>query len=99
MNTTTDWTYRVFEPHGSEGWRPYGSDPEQWHGVITAADSDEGAKHAIGRIVADLMTEWERTGLHHAMHVRVFLWHDEAGEMEDADFVVEVRPRSDFDAA
>jgi hypothetical protein len=45
------------------------------------------------------MTEWERAGLHHAMHVRVFLWHDEASEMKHADFIVEVRPRSDFDAA
>ncbi|MGW4825626.1 hypothetical protein ACWEP4_43935 [Streptomyces sp. NPDC004227] len=74
MNTETDWVYRVFEPHGSEGWRPYGSDPEWWQGVITAPDSTEGAKYAIGRIVGDLMTEWEGVGLRHAMHVRVFLW-------------------------
>ncbi|MEU0602746.1 hypothetical protein ABZ484_31670 [Streptomyces sp. NPDC006393] len=99
MNTNTDWVYRVFEPHGSEGWRPYGSDPERWQGAITASDSTEGARYAIGRIVGDLMSEWERVGLHHAMHVRVFLWHAEAGDMDDADFIVEVRPRSDFDAA
>jgi hypothetical protein len=99
MNTSTDWVYRVFEPHGSEGWRPYGSDPDRWHGAITAPDTAEGARQAIGRIVADLMTEWEITGLHHAMHVRVFLWHDEEGDTKDADFIVEVRPRSDFDAA
>ncbi|MEV0694488.1 hypothetical protein [Streptomyces sp. NPDC050388] len=99
MNTETDWVYRVFEPHGSEGWRPYGSDPERWQGAITAPDSTEGAKYAIGRILGDLMTEWERIGLHHAMHVRVFLWHDEAGDMEEADFIVEVRPRSDIDMA
>ncbi|MER6108273.1 hypothetical protein [Streptomyces hirsutus] len=99
MNTETDWAYRVFEPHGSEGWRPYGSDPERWQGAITASDSTEGARYAIGRIVGDLMTEWERAGLHHAMHVRVFLWHDEAGDMGEADFIVEVRPRSDIDAA
>ncbi|GHE78838.1 hypothetical protein GCM10014715_37650 [Streptomyces spiralis] len=98
MNTNTDWVYRVFEPHGSEGWRPYG-DAERWHGAITASDSPEGARFAIGRIVADLMSEWERIGLHHAMHVRVFVWHVEEGDMEDADFIVEVRPRSDFDAA
>ncbi|MFE4425308.1 hypothetical protein [Streptomyces sp. NPDC056817] len=99
MNTETDWVYRVFEPHGSEGWRPYGSDPERWQGTITAPDSTEGAKYAIGRIVGDLMTEWEGVGLRYAMHVRVFLWHDEAGDMEEAGFIVEVRPRSDIDAA
>ncbi|MCP3770185.1 hypothetical protein [Streptomyces sp. MAR25Y5] len=99
MNAETDWVYRVFEPHGSEGWRPYGSEPERWHGAITASDSAEGAKYAIGRIIGDLMTEWERAGLHHAMHVRVFLWHDEAGDMKEADFIVEVRPRSDLHAA
>ncbi|MEV6051895.1 hypothetical protein [Streptomyces sp. NPDC052107] len=98
MNTNTDWAYRVFEPHGSEGWRPYGCDPERWHGAIAAPDTAEGAKHAIGRIVADLMAEWERAGFHHAMHVRVFLWHEEVGDLKDADFVVDVRPRSDFDA-
>ncbi|GAA3063628.1 hypothetical protein GCM10010448_53640 [Streptomyces glomeratus] len=98
MGTETDWVYRVFEPHGSEGWRPYG-DAERWHGAITAPDSAEGAKLAIGRVVGDLMTEWESIGLHHAMHVRVFLWHDEEDSTEEPDFIVEVRPRSDFDAA
>ncbi|MBL1087289.1 hypothetical protein JK359_35940 [Streptomyces actinomycinicus] len=99
MDTNTDWTYGVFEPHGSEGWRPYGSDPGRWQGAITVPDTAEGAKHAIGLIVSDLMTEWERASLSRAMHARVFLWHDEAGELKDADFVVEVRPRSGFDAA
>ncbi|MFJ8364554.1 hypothetical protein [Streptomyces sp. NPDC093984] len=93
MGTVTDWVYRVFEPHGSEG-----CGPERWHGAITAPDSVEGARLALGRIVGDLMTEWEEIGLHHAMHVRVFLWHDEEDSAEEPDFIVEVRPRSDFDA-
>lgn len=42
MDTETNWVYRVFEPHGSDGWRPYGSDPEWWRGTITADDSSEG---------------------------------------------------------
>ncbi|MGX4695444.1 hypothetical protein [Streptomyces sp. JNUCC 63] len=93
MNTETDWVYRVFEPHGSEGWRPYGSDPERWQGAITAADSVDGAQYALDLVVADLMTEWKMFGLSRAKHVRVFLWRDEEGDREDADIIVEVRPK------
>ncbi|MEU7379884.1 MULTISPECIES: hypothetical protein [unclassified Streptomyces] len=92
MGTETDWVYRVFEPHGSEGWRPYGSDPERWRGTITADDSSEGPQYALSLVVADLMTEWKVRGLHRAKHVRVYLWRDEEGEQEDADAIVEVRP-------
>ncbi|MFF4825241.1 hypothetical protein [Streptomyces sp. NPDC001312] len=92
MGTETDWAYRVFEPHGSEGWRPYGSDPERWRGTITADDSSEGPQYALSLVVADLMTEWKVCGLHRAKHVRVYLWRDEEGDQEDADAIVEVRP-------
>lgn len=92
MGTETDWVYRVLEPHGSEGWRPYGHDPERWRGAIAAADSSEGAQYAVSLVVADLMTEWKMLGLPRAKHVRVYLWHDEEGDEEDADIVVEVRP-------
>ncbi|MFB7111908.1 hypothetical protein [Streptomyces sp. NPDC056190] len=92
MGTETDWVYRVFEPHGSEGWRPYGSDPERWRGTITADDSSEGPQYALSLVVADLMTEWKVRGLHRAKHVRVYLWRDEEGDQEDADAIVEVRP-------
>jgi hypothetical protein len=27
MSTETVWVYRVDEPNGSEGWRPYGDRP------------------------------------------------------------------------
>ncbi|MFF7977464.1 hypothetical protein [Streptomyces sp. NPDC007905] len=46
-----------------------------------------------------LMAERESIGLHHAMYVRVCLWYDEEDSTEEPDFIVEVRPRSDFDAA
>ncbi|MFF4760861.1 hypothetical protein [Streptomyces sp. NPDC001292] len=92
MGTETDWAYRVFEPHGSEGWRPYGSDPERWRGTITADDSSEGPQYALSLVIADLMTEWKACGLHRAKHVRVYLWRDEEGDREDADAIVEVRP-------
>jgi hypothetical protein len=98
MNTETDWVYRVFEPHGSEGWRPYG-DPEQWHGTITSDDSGDGVKYALNAIVADLMNQWTMLGLPRARHVRVCLWHDEEREPEESDVIVEVRPRPDLDAA
>ncbi|MEV5079077.1 hypothetical protein ACIQFZ_12125 [Streptomyces sp. NPDC093064] len=92
MGTETDWVYRVFEPHGSEGWRPYGRDPERWRGTITADDLSEGPQYALSLVVADLMTEWKVRGLHRAKHVRVYLWRDEEGDQEDADAIVEVRP-------
>ncbi|MDT0468305.1 MULTISPECIES: hypothetical protein [Streptomyces] len=92
MGTETDWVYRVFEPHGSEGWRPYGSDPARWRGTISAADSSEGAQYAVALVVADLMTEWKACGQPRAKHVRVFLWREEEGEAADADIIVEVRP-------
>lgn len=97
MGTETDWAYRVFEPHGSEGWRPYSSDPERWQGTITADDSSEGPQYALSLVVADLMSEWKARGLHRAKHVRVCLWRDEEGEVEDADAIVEVRPNIDGD--
>ncbi|MEU1409767.1 hypothetical protein ABZ471_47605 [Streptomyces sp. NPDC005728] len=92
MGTETDWVYRVLEPHGSDGWRPYGTDPERWRGTITADDSSEGPQYALSLVVADLMTEWKARGLHRAKHVRIFLWRDEEGDHEDADAIVEVRP-------
>jgi len=93
MGTETDWVYRVFEPHGSEGWRPYGSDPERWRGSITADDSSEGPQYAVALVVTDLMSEWKMRGLPQARHVRVLLWHDEEGDMANADIIVEVRPK------
>ncbi|MER6408310.1 hypothetical protein ABT269_33500 [Streptomyces viridosporus] len=93
MGTETDWVYRVFEPHGSEGWRPYGSDPERWRGSITADDSSEGPQYAVALVVTDLMSEWKMRGLPQARHVRVLLWHDEEGDMADADIIVEIRPK------
>ncbi|MFJ8358145.1 hypothetical protein [Streptomyces sp. NPDC093984] len=92
MDTETDWVYRVFEPHGSEGWRPYGRDPERWRGMITTDDLSEGPRYAVSLVVADLMTEWQALGLPRARHVRVFLWRDEEGDEADADIIVEVRP-------
>jgi hypothetical protein len=92
MDTETDWVYRVCEPHGSEGWRPYGRDPERWQGTITADDSSEGPQYAVALVVADLMTEWKMLGLPRARHVRVLLWRDEEGDAADADVIVEVRP-------
>jgi hypothetical protein len=92
MGTETDWVYRVCEPHGSEGWRPYGRDPERWRGTITADDSSEGPQYAVALVVADLMTEWKMLGLPRARHVRVLLWRDEEGDAADADVIVEVRP-------
>ncbi|GHE83651.1 hypothetical protein GCM10014715_44340 [Streptomyces spiralis] len=99
MNTETDWAYRVFEPHGSEGWRPYGSDAERWQGTITTDDANEGPQYAAALVVADLLTEWEMRGLPRARHVRVILWHDEERDPEDPDFIVDVRPPSDIDSA
>ncbi|MFE9926988.1 hypothetical protein ACFYQA_37295 [Streptomyces sp. NPDC005774] len=93
MGTETDWVYRVFEPHGSEGWRPYGNDPERWRGSITADDSSEGPQYAVALVVTDLMSEWKMRGLPQARHVRVLLWRDEEGDMADADIIVEVRPK------
>ncbi|MFF4692382.1 hypothetical protein [Streptomyces sp. NPDC001307] len=98
MDTSTDWVYRVFEPHGSEGWRPY-DDPERWHGSITADDSAEGPQYAAALVIADLMTEWEVRDLPRARHVRVVLWLGQERGTEDPDFVVDVRPPSDPDAA
>ncbi|WP_406271179.1 hypothetical protein OH779_32160 [Actinacidiphila glaucinigra] len=92
MGTETDWVYRVFEPHGSEGWRPYGRDSERWRGTITADDSSEGPRYAVALVVADLMAEWKVRGLSGARHVRVLLWREEEGGQADADIIVEVRP-------
>ncbi|MET9879831.1 hypothetical protein ABZZ36_35240 [Actinacidiphila glaucinigra] len=92
MGTETDWVYRVFEPHGSEGWRPYGRDSERWRGTITADDSSEGPRYAVALVVADLMTEWKVRGLSRARHVRVLLWREEEGDQADADIIMEVRP-------
>ncbi|WP_406358490.1 hypothetical protein OHB56_38265 [Streptomyces sp. NBC_01635] len=83
----------MFEPHGSEGWRPYGSDSERWRGSITADDSSEGPQYAVALVVTDLMSEWKMRGLPQARHVRVLLWRDEEGDMADADIIVEVRPK------
>ena len=93
MGTETGWVYRVFEPHGSEGWRPYGSDPERWRGTITADDSGEGAHYAVALVVTDLMSEWKMRGLPRAKHVRISLWRGEKDDEADPDIIVEVRPR------
>ncbi|MFI6495433.1 hypothetical protein [Streptomyces sp. NPDC050564] len=92
MGTETNWVYRVDEPHGSQGWRPYGSDPERWRGTITADDSSEGPQYALSLVITALMAEWKAAGLHRAKSVRIFLWHDEEGDDEDADAIVEMRP-------
>jgi hypothetical protein len=91
MGTEKDWAYRVEQPHGSEGWRPYNG-LERWQGTIATEKPYEDAQHVAALVVADLVREWKRN---HAdvMHVRILVWADEEGEgVADASYVVEVRP-------
>ncbi|MER6978159.1 hypothetical protein [Streptomyces carpinensis] len=90
MGIETDWTYRVDEPHGSEGWRPYG-DPEQWRGTITTDEPTQDAEYVAALVLHDLADGWTADG--HMKHVRVIVWEDEEGAgLEDAACVLEVQP-------
>ncbi|MGJ5755797.1 hypothetical protein FB563_7110 [Streptomyces puniciscabiei] len=92
MSTETDWVYRVDEPHGSEGWRPYGDDPERWRGTVTSDDPKEDAEYVAALVVTDLVSEWYRQGTAQK-HVRVIVWEDAEGTgPEDAAFTVEIQP-------
>ncbi|MGW2935610.1 hypothetical protein ACWDA7_27995 [Streptomyces sp. NPDC001156] len=75
MGTGKDWAYRVEQPHGSEGWRPYNG-LERWQGTIATEKPCEDAQHVAALVVADLVREWRRN---HAdvMHVRILVWADE----------------------
>ncbi|WP_028803945.1 hypothetical protein [Streptomyces sp. 142MFCol3.1] len=92
MGTETNWAYRVDEPHGSQGWRPYGTDPERWRGTITAEASSENPQYALSLVITALMTEWKAAGLHQAKSVRVLLWRETESDDKDADAIVEIRP-------
>ncbi|MGW9033005.1 hypothetical protein ACWGQ5_55700 [Streptomyces sp. NPDC055722] len=90
MGTERDWAYRVEEPHGSEGWRPYDG-PERWRGTITTEEPDE-AEYVAALVVKDLVSKWKAndTGV---KHVLILVWEDEEGEdLADAVYAVEVRP-------
>ncbi|MFF4113599.1 hypothetical protein [Streptomyces sp. NPDC001714] len=90
--TSWDWVYRVEEPHGSEGWRPYGDRPERWRGTVTTDDPEEDAEYVAALVVTDLVTEWDRHGAVEK-HVRVIVWEDEEGtDPADAAFTVEIQP-------
>ncbi|WP_330339328.1 hypothetical protein [Streptomyces sp. NBC_00557] len=97
MSTETDWAYRVEEPHGSEGWRPYGDDPQRWRGTVTTDGPGEDAEYVAALVVTDLVSEWDRRGAGQK-HVRVIVWEDEEGTgPEDAVFTVEIQPGLDRD--
>ncbi|MFJ5030484.1 hypothetical protein ACIQB5_20665 [Streptomyces sp. NPDC088560] len=97
MSTETDWTYRVEEPHGSEGWRPYGDDPGRWRGTVTTDDPKENAEYVAALVVTDLVTEWDREGAVRK-HVRVIVWEGEEDTgPADAAFTVEIQPATDGD--
>ncbi|GHE83656.1 hypothetical protein GCM10014715_44350 [Streptomyces spiralis] len=94
MGMQTDWAYRVDEPHGSAGWRPYG-DPQQWRGTITTDEPTKDAEYVAALVVRDLADDWTANG--HMKHVRVIVWEDGEGTgLEDAACVLEVQP--DLDA-
>ncbi|MFE0252007.1 hypothetical protein [Streptomyces sp. NPDC059010] len=94
MGTGKDWVYRVDEPYGSEGWRPYGAHPERWRGTIVTDDPEQAAEYAAALVVTDLVTEWEAVGTGQ-LHVRVSVWEGQEGDgPEDAAFTVEIRPDS-----
>ncbi|MFJ9869709.1 hypothetical protein [Streptomyces sp. NPDC101165] len=94
--TEKRWVYRVDEPHGSEGWRPYGGHPGRRRGTVTTDDPAHGAKYVAALVVTDLVTEWDVRGIGER-HVRVIVWEDEEGVgPEDAVFTVEIQP--DIDA-
>ncbi|MEU6609496.1 hypothetical protein ABZ922_31330 [Streptomyces shenzhenensis] len=92
MSTEKAWVYRVEEPHGSEGWRPYGGDAERRRGTIITDDQAHGAKYVAALVVTDLVTEWDLRGTSKPRHVRVLVWHETEGTPEDAAFTVEVQP-------
>jgi hypothetical protein len=95
MGTEKEWVYRVEEPHGSQGWRPYGGPPERWRGTVTTDDPKEDAEYVAALVVTDLVTEWQvrATG---ERHVRVIVWQDTEGAgPEDAAFTVEIQPEID----
>ncbi|MFG3118943.1 hypothetical protein ACGF4C_31835 [Streptomyces sp. NPDC048197] len=95
MSTETDWVYRVEEPHGSEGWRPYGDRPERWRGTVTTDDPNEDAEYVAALVVTDLVSEWDSRGAEQK-HVRVIVWqHGEGAGPEDAAFTVEIQPDID----
>ncbi|MGW1913564.1 hypothetical protein ACWCQS_23235 [Streptomyces sp. NPDC002076] len=95
MSTETDWVYRVDEPHGSAGWRPYGDHPDRWRGTITTDDPAENAEYVAALVVTDLVTEWTVSGTGQ-QHVRVTVWEGQEGAgPEDAAFTVQVRPHID----
>ncbi|MFE0512938.1 hypothetical protein [Streptomyces sp. NPDC058964] len=92
MSTETDWVYRVDEPHGSQGWRPYGSQPERWRGTVTTDDPEEDAEYVAALVLTDLVTEWKIHGMGE-QHVRVIVWENEEGDgPEDAALTVEIQP-------
>ncbi|QOV35909.1 hypothetical protein IM697_38705 [Streptomyces ferrugineus] len=92
MGTKRDWVYRVDEPHGSQGWRPYGAPPERWRGTVITDDPKETAQYVAALVVTALLTEWESGGTGRR-HVRVIVWADREGDgPEDAAFTVEIRP-------
>ncbi|MEU6260858.1 hypothetical protein [Streptomyces sp. NPDC047043] len=92
MGTETDWVYRVDEPHGSQGWRPYGGHFARWRGTVTTDAPREGAEYVAALVVTDLVTDWETRGTGDR-HVRVLVWRDEEGDgPDDAAFTVEIQP-------
>ncbi|MER6568898.1 hypothetical protein ABT288_22615 [Streptomyces sp. NPDC001093] len=95
MSTEMRWAYRVDEPHGSAGWRPYGDYPDRWRGTITTDDPAENDEYVAALVVTDLVTEWTANGTGQ-QHVRVTVWEGEEGAgPEDAAFTVEIRPHVD----
>ncbi|MER5937648.1 hypothetical protein ABT121_10050 [Streptomyces sp. NPDC001928] len=95
MGAEKGWVYRVDEPHGSQGWRPYGGHPDRWRGTVVTDKPEESAEYVAALVVTDLVTEWEVGGTGQR-HVRVIVWEDEEGDgPEDAAFTVEIRPGID----
>ncbi|TXS53206.1 hypothetical protein EAO75_03000 [Streptomyces sp. uw30] len=96
MGTEKRWVYRVDEPHGSQGWLPYGVQAERRRGTVITDDPEETAEYVAALVVTDLVTEWEAGGAARR-HLRVIVWEDKEGAgPEDAAFTVEIRP--DIDA-
>ncbi|MER6070380.1 hypothetical protein ABT187_16390 [Streptomyces sp. NPDC001817] len=95
MGTEMNWVYRVDEPHGSAGWRPYGDDPDRWRGTVATDDPAENAEYVAALVVTDLVSDWRMSGTGQS-HVRVLVWEDEEGTgPEDAALTVELRPHID----
>lgn len=89
MGTEKGWVYRIDEPHGSQGWGPYGGHPERWRGTIV---TEGPAEYVAALVITDLVTEWKVRGTGQR-HVRVIVWKDQEGDdPEDAAFTVEIRP-------